>query len=275
MPELPEIFVLARHMRRELVGRTIRSVEVLQPKSLNVPPGAFEAALRGTEIRDVTPRGKWLRVEITRGWLLLNLGMGGEILLISHGDRGELPEKRRLIFGLDGPGGAGKDAHLVVNFWWFGYAHYAADLAEHEMTARLGPDALGLTRAAFGELLRGRRGAIKYFLLNQRRIAGIGNVYVQDPLFQAGVHPLRKIDTLSEEEVTALWRALQDTLREGIAQGGSSWELNLYGEKGGWDERFRRVAYREGQPCRVCGTTVEKIKTGSTSSYICPTCQAL
>jgi len=122
MPELPEIFIFARDMRRELVGRTIRSVEVLQPKSLNVPPEEFEAALREAEIRDVTPRGKWLRVETTRGWLLLNLGMGGEILLICHGGRGELPEKRRLVFDLDGGGGAGEDASLIVNFWWFGYA---------------------------------------------------------------------------------------------------------------------------------------------------------
>jgi formamidopyrimidine-DNA glycosylase len=272
MPELPEIFVFARDMRRELVGRTLRSVEVLQPKSLNVPPQEFQAALRGAEIRDVTPRGKWLQVETTQGWLLLNLGMGGEILLVG---RGELPEKRRLIFDLGDAGGAEGGVCLVVNFWWFGYAHYTADLAEHEMTARLGPDALGLTLAAFADLLRGRRGAIKHFLLNQRRIAGIGNVYVQDPLFKAGIHPLRKIDTLSEEEVAALWRTLQETLREGIAEGGSSWELNLYGEKGGWDERFRLVAYREGQPCPACGTTVEKIKTGSTSSYVCPTCQAL
>jgi len=83
MPELPEIVVFARDMRKELVGRTIQGVEVLQPKCLNVPVEDLQAALNGAEIRDVTPRGKWLRVETTQGWLLISLGMGGEILLTS------------------------------------------------------------------------------------------------------------------------------------------------------------------------------------------------
>jgi len=266
MPELPEIALLARDMRTALVGRIINSIEVLQPKCLNVPAEAFRAALTGSHILDVQPRGKWLQVKTTLGWLLLCLGMGGEILLT---DRDHLPEKRRLIFDLD------DGSSLAVNFWWFGYAHHVAELGEHKMTAQLGNDALGMTLAEFSALLRGRRGAIKPFLLNQRRIAGIGNVYVQDPLFKAGIHPLRPINTLSEADVTALWRALQETLQESIDRGGSAWERNLYDEKGGWDESYFQVAYREGQPCPTCGTTVVKIKTGSTSSYICPACQPL
>jgi formamidopyrimidine-DNA glycosylase len=266
MPELPEITVFARDMRKELVGRTITGIEVLQPRCLNVPVEEFQAALAGAEIRDVTPRGKWLQVETSQGWLLVGLGMGGEILLT---DREHLPEKHRLVFDLD------DGTCLAVNFWWFGYAHYAPALAAHAMTAQLGPNALGLTLAEFRALLRGRRGAIKPFLLNQKRIAGIGNVYVQDPLFKAGIHPLRRINTLSDDEVAALWRALRETLQESIDHGGSAWELNLYGEKGGWGERFLLVGYREGEPCPRCGTPVEKVKTGSTSSYVCPACQLL
>ncbi len=75
--------------------------------------------------------------------------------------------------------------------------------------------------------------------------------------------------------MTALWQALRETLQESIHRGGSAWELNLYGQKGGWDESFLLVGYREGQPCPACGTAVVKIKTGSTSSYICPACQPL
>ena len=127
----------------------------------------------------------------------------------------------------------------------------------------------------FRELLRKRRGGIKSFLLNQRRIAGIGNVYVQDPLFKAGIHPLRQINTLEDDDVTALWRALRETLQESIDLGGSAWEQDLRGEKGRWDRSFFLVAYREGEPCPACGATVEKIKTGSTSGYICPLCQPL
>jgi formamidopyrimidine-DNA glycosylase len=264
MPELPEIAIFARDMQKELVGRTISAIEVLQPKCLNVPLETFQAALAGAEIRAVTARGKWLQVETTQGWLLLGLGMGGEILLT---DRDHLPEKYRLIFDL-----ADGDC-LAINFWWFGYAHYTADLAGHKMTAQLGPNALDLTLDEFRALLRGRRGAIKTFLLDQKRIAGIGNVYVQDPLFKAGIHPLRAIDTLSDEETARLWEALRETLEESIEQGGSVWERNLYNEKGSWDNSFFLIAYKEGHPCPVCGTTVEKIKTGSTSSYICPACQ--
>jgi formamidopyrimidine-DNA glycosylase len=266
MPELPEITIFARDMQKELVGRTISAIEVLQPKCLNVPVEEFQAALTGAEIRGVTARGKWLQVETTQGWLLLGLGMGGEILLT---DRGNLPEKYRLIFDL-----ADGDC-LAINFWWFGYAHYTADLTEHKMTAQLGPNALDLTLDEFQALLRGRRGAVKTFLLNQKRIAGIGNVYIQDPLFKAGIHPLRPINTLSDDELARLWEALREKLRESIDQGGSAWELNLYNEKGKWDTSFFLVVYQEGNPCPVCDTIVEKIKTGSTSSYICPTCQPL
>ena len=266
MPELPEIAVFARDMQKELVGRKIGAIEVLQPKCLNIPEAAFHTALTGAEILAITPHGKWVRVETTKGWLLLNLGMGGEILLTS---RDSLPEKVRLIFDLaDG-------AALVVNFWWFGSIHYVKTLDDHPQLSALGPDFMSLTPDEFRELLHGRRGGIKSFLLNQKRIAGIGNVYAQDPLFKARIHPLRSINTLSDEEIEALWQALRETLHQSIDHGGSHWEQNLYGEHGRWDSSFFLIAYREGQPCPNCGTPVEKIKTGSTSTHICPNCQPL
>jgi formamidopyrimidine-DNA glycosylase len=266
MPELPEIYVIARDMQKELVGRTFSDVEVLQPKCLNMPAAEFQAALRDAEIRDVRPRGKWVRTELSSGWLLLCLGMGGEILLT---DRAHLPEKHRIIFDLsDG-------AVVAVNFWWFGYAHYTAALSDHKMTAQLGPDMLDLSHDDFRTLLRKRKGAIKTLLLDQKNIAGIGNVYVQDPLFLAHVHPLRSSASLSDAEITALWNALRETLRQSIDQGGSTWEQNFYGVNGRWDQRFMLILHLEGQPCPVCGTTIVNIKTGSTHTRICPVCQPL
>lgn len=266
MPELPEITVLARDMQRELVGRTITGIEVLQPKCLNLPEEKFQTAVNSAKLLAVTSHGKWLQIETTRGWLLLNLGMGGEILLTS---RDSLPEKVRLIFDLaDG-------AALVVNFWWFGSVHYVEHLTDHPQISALGPDFMDLTVDYFRELLQGRRGGIKSFLLNQKQVAGIGNVYVQDPLFKAGLHPLRKIDTLSNEDIETLYHAIRDTLQESIDHGGSHWEQNLYGEYGRWDSSFLLVAYREGEPCPNCGTAVEKIRTGSTHTHICPRCQPL
>lgn len=266
MPELPEATVFARDMQKELAGRIIRDVEILQPKCLNLPEDEFKTSVSGAQIKSVSSQGKWIKAETTKGWLLLNLGMGGEILLTNcH----HLPEKYRLVFDFEDG-----DA-LAVNFWWFGYVHYAEKLADHAMTAKLGPDFMSLTLDDFQELAVGRRGGIKSFLLNQKRVAGIGNVYVQDPLFKAGIHPLRPINSLSEEEIESLWHALRETLQESIDHGGSHWEQDLYGDLGGWDASFFLVAYQEGKPCPRCGTAVEKIKTGSTSSHICPTCQPL
>ncbi|MGD2039813.1 MAG: DNA-formamidopyrimidine glycosylase family protein [Anaerolineae bacterium] len=264
MPELPEISILARQLQQEIVGRTIAGLEVLQPKSLNVPPE--DLPLSGTEILTVQSHGKWVQIQTTAGWLLVGLGMGGEILLT---DRSHLPEKYRLIVDFE------DGECLAINFWWFGYFHYVTDLADHPMTASLGPDFMTLSLEDFREILRGRRGGIKAFLLNQKHVAGIGNVYVQDPLFNAGIHPLRTINTLSDNEIQVLWQALRGTLQESIEHGGSHWEQNLYGEHGRWDNSFFQAAYREGQPCPNCGTTIEKIKTGSTSTYICPACQPL
>jgi formamidopyrimidine-DNA glycosylase len=276
MPELPEIAVFARDMQKELVGRTIGGIEVLQPKCLNVPVEEFRAALGGARIVGVTAHGKWLKVETTQGWLLLNLGMGGEILLT---DREHLPEKYRLIFDLDGEG------CVAVNFWWFGYAHYApitkttkdtkdTKVIEHPMVGKLGPNAIDLSLEEFRGLLKGRRGAIKAFLLDQDRIAGIGNVYVQTPLWRAKIHPLRPIPSLSEEEIAALWQAMRDALQGSIDAGGAPFELNLYGQKGGWDDPYL-FHWEEGAPCPACGTGLAKIRTGSTGSYICPGCQQL
>jgi len=264
MPELPEITVFARDMHKELVGRTISAIEVLQPKCLNLPEAEFRSALTGAEILSVTPHGKWLQVQTSQGWLLLNLGMGGEILLT---DRDHLPEKFRLILDLaDG-------ACLAINFWWFGYVHHVADLAEHPMVGKLGLHFMDLSLDDFRALLAGRRGAIKTFLLDQSRMAGIGNVYVQDPLWKARVHPLRPIHTLTDVEVEALYQALRHNLQDSIDQGGFAYEQNLYGQKGSWN--CFEVGYREGHPCPRCGAVVQKIKTGSTASYICPACQKL
>jgi formamidopyrimidine-DNA glycosylase len=108
MPELPEIVTFARDMKRELAGRTIAGVEVLQPKCLNLPEDDFVSGLQGARILDVTSHGKWIKVALDDGWLLLNLGMGGEVLVT---DRDHLPEKRRLILELE------DGASLAINFW--------------------------------------------------------------------------------------------------------------------------------------------------------------
>ena len=268
MPELPEITCRAREMRKELVGRTIAGIEVLQPKCLNVAPEEFIESLTGGQVEDVTHHGKWIFVDTTKGYLLLNMGMGGEILLVT---RDTLPEKRRLILDFD------DGAFLSINFWWFGHAHYTPldTLDTHAMTAKQGPNALDVTIEELKTLLDGRRGRIKSFLLDQSKIAGIGNAYIHDILFLAKLHPLRQINTMSDAEIKALAKAIQQGLQPSIEAGGAFYEVNLHGKSGGFTVDNLLVGYREGKPCPACGTPIEKIKTGSTASFICPQCQPL
>jgi formamidopyrimidine-DNA glycosylase len=268
VPELPEIAVRAAQMKAELPGKTIRHVTVLQPKCINLPEHEFAAGLTGATILDVTHRGKWLFVETTQGWLLLNLGMGGEVLLVS---RAALPEKHRLVLDLtDG-------SSLSINFWWFGYAHWvrAGELAAHAMTARLGTNALDVTLDELRARVKGQRKRVKAFLLDQSEIAGIGNAYVHDILFLARLHPLQPLSSLTDAEVEALWKGICAGLRPSIDKGGAFYEMDLHGRKGGFEMQHILVGYKAGRPCPECGTPIEKIKTGSTSSFICPRCQAL
>ncbi|GAP08276.1 MAG TPA: formamidopyrimidine-DNA glycosylase [Anaerolinea thermolimosa] len=266
MPELPEIANLTRQIHERLPGKQIVDIEVAQPRCLNLPEEAFKAALIGARIGPAHYRGKWIVIHTDRGWLLLNLGMGGEILLVT---RASLPAKRRLIFDFS------DNTCLSVNFWWFGYAHYAPEdgLEQHPLLGKLGPNALALSEEAFIQRMNGARGRVKDFLLDQSKIAGIGNAYIHDILWLAGLHPLRKIDTLTLPDLQRLYRAIQDGLRPSLELGGAFYEVDLDGKKGGFTFERVIVGYREGQPCPRCGTSIQKIKTGSTSSFICPACQ--
>ena len=266
MPELPEITARAREFNRYLVGKTITGIEVIQPKSLNMAVEQFTAALVGATLRSAAPRGKWIVNDTSQGWLLLNLGMGGELLLVT---RAAVPEKRRILFDFD------DGSCLSVNFWWFGYAHFVPQdqLSTHPMLAKLGPNALDLSLEQFRTLLARQRSAIKTFLLDQSRLAGIGNAYIHDILFLARLHPLRAINSLSSQEVDALYHAIHQGLEPSLQKGGAFYETNLFGQKGGFVFEDILVGYRQGQPCPVCATPIQKIKTGSTSSFICPTCQ--
>lgn len=268
MPELPEIASRAREVKRALTGKTIERIEVLQPKCLNVPVRKFKSALVGATLGETTYHGKWLFTETSRGHILINLGMGGDLRLVKDG---RLPEKWRVAFHFtDGTA-------LTANFWWFGHVHYAAPgrLDEHRMTAELGPNAIDLSRDEFRKLVAGRRGSIKSFLLNQKRIAGIGNAYIHDILFLAGLHPLRKIDTLTGDEIDGLWQAIRDGLLPSLRKGGAWYERGLSGRRGRFVYDDILVGYREGKPCPNCGGKIRKVKTGSTSTFVCPKCQPL
>ena len=266
MPELPEIASRAKEIKQLLVGKIIQLVDILQPKSLNIPPEEFAANLVNSSILDSSYHGKWIQVRVTSGWLLINLGMGGELLLT---DRTQLPEKFRLIFDFtDG-------SCLTINFWWFGYVHFctAEGILQHRMTARLGPNVLDLSEEEFKITLSGQKGRIKAFLLDQSNVAGIGNAYIHDILFLAKLHPNRSIQILVDNEIARLYQGIRQGLIPSLEKGGAFYEKDLHGKIGGFAMEDILIGYREGTPCPVCKTTIQKIKTGSTSSFICPSCQ--
>jgi formamidopyrimidine-DNA glycosylase len=271
MPELPEIAVISRQMAKTICGREVAGAQVRQPKTLNIPPARFQKRIRGCKVASVEPRGKWLFVALEPGEnLLLNLGMGGDLVHFEAGD--ELPE--RYQFKLDLADGTG----FTIRFYWFGYVHLvsSAELPTHKLTADLGISPLdrGFTRARFDDLLeRKRRSGVKSFLMDQKNIAGIGNVYVQDILFGPRLHPNRKIESLSGRERSALYDSSRQVLRASIAKGGLAYEVDFFGRKGRYGLDDMAVGYKKGKPCPVCKTKIAKIKTGSTSSYICPKCQ--
>jgi formamidopyrimidine-DNA glycosylase len=224
--------------------------------------------MSGATVESVIYHGKWIMVRTSNGWVLLNMGMGGEILLV---DRTKLPAKHRLIVDFsDG-------SCLAINFWWFGYFHFAAldRLQDHTMTAKLGPNVLDLSEVEFSDRIKAQKGRLKAVLLDQTKFAGIGNAYIHDILFMARLHPLRPIASLSAEEIHNLYKGIHGGLEPALAKRGAFYEMDLFGNKGDFQMEDIIIGYREGQPCPVCQTLVQKIKTGGTSSFICPACQTL
>jgi formamidopyrimidine-DNA glycosylase len=271
MPELPEIANLAREMTEQLDGKRIEALDLTQPKCLNVSLRKFRRIV-GKTIEETNPRGKWLVTKLRpEDNLLLNLGMGGDLRY--HENNSTIPKKYQLRLTFH------DKTQLTVAFFWFGYIHLASDkeLARHKMTSKLGTSPLDddFTIEKFTSLLSGKRGAIKSFLLNQENIAGIGNVYVQDPLFKARLHPLRKIHTLTNSEIEALHQSIREVMHHSIRLGGLRYERDLYGRHGKYGSRQFLVAYKPNEPCPNCKTRIVKIRTGNTASYICPKCQKL
>lgn len=268
VPELPEIVNLAKQIDETLRGKRIEKTEILQPKCLNLPPDQFEKLLKGKEIRGAYSKGKWIFLKLYPGViLLLNLGMGGEVLYFP--EEKNLPQKYRLRINFH------DRSLLTINFFWFGFLHAVKekDLSGHSLTAPLGIDPLKkeFNLQNFQKLLKGKKGGIKSFLMDQKNIAGIGNVYIHDILFKAGLHPNRKIQTLKEKDIEVLFQVIKENLGKAAEVGGLVYEVDLFNSPGRFKDFL--VGYQEGKPCPNCGTPILKIRTGGTSSYLCPTCQ--
>lgn len=271
MPELPEVETIAADLRRQLIGRRLLAAHILWPRTLAAPdPASLNARLAGCEVIDVGRRGKYLLIALNSGdTLIIHLRMTGRLALMEADDPRLEEDHVRARFALtDGSYLVFTDARKFGRIW------LAQDIAE--VLGRLGPEPFDLhfTPQQLGERLSSRRAAVKALLLDQHIIAGLGNIYADEALYLAGIHPLRPGASLTPDELNRLHAAIRSVLAESIAQRGTMLRdyRTPYGPDGAYKSRLR-VYGQPGRPCPRCGTPIERMRVAQRSTHFCPRCQ--
>jgi formamidopyrimidine-DNA glycosylase len=273
VPELPEVESVRRQLAPLLEGRRFERVEVWDPR-LTRPedPAAVARSLEGERVAEVGRRGKYLIVRFESGRaLLIHLRMTGSLRVARGGTPADDPYTRAVVRLDDGSDVAYRDIRRFGTWAVLERGEEDAYLA-----SRLGAEPLGrrFTGAQLGARLAKRRAPVKSAILDQRTLAGVGNIYADEALWYARVHPLREAGSLDEGEVAALHRGIRRALERGIERQGST--LRDYrlpdGESGKMQHEFK-VYGREGEPCDRCGTPIEKIRVGGRGTWYCPSCQ--
>ncbi len=274
MPELPEVETVRRRLEPALVGRRFDHVEILDPR-LTRPfdPAGVAAGLQGERVAALDRRGKYLivRFESARA-LLIHLRMTGNLL---HGTDGAFrpddPHRRAVVRLDDGSDVIYRDVRRFGTWLLVEAGELTPYLEE-----RVGREPLerSFTSRRLAAVLAGRRAPVKAAILDQRRLAGVGNIYADEALWRAGIHPQRPAGELEREDLQALHRGIRAALRAGIARQGAT--LRDYrtpdGGSGGMQHEFK-VYRREGEPCERCGTPIEKIRAAGRGTWYCPGCQ--
>ena len=271
MPELPEVEVIRRDLVPHVEGRRIRRAEIREARLTRRrgTPHEVEVALVGRRVRGLRRRGKCFIFDVGRESLIVHLGMTGQLLWSEGGD-GFRPDRHThayLVFS-----GGGILSYRDIRK--FGEM-FMVPTEEVEQTLRVGVEPLGpaFTPERLRELCRAST-RIKPLLLNQAKVAGIGNIYADEALFRAGIRPTRRAASLRREEISSLRRAIRLVLRAGIRHRGSS--IANYRDPCGNPGRFvalHRVYHRHGKPCLACGTPIRRIVLGQRGTHFCPTCQ--
>lgn len=274
MPELPEVQHAADTLAAQIVGGRIAGVSRLDwPRMVETPaPDVFAALLAGRAVRGVTRRAKWILVELDGGWTLaLHLRMSGYLEV--RGPEAEPDRYTHLALRLE-------DGRQVFfhDTRKFGRARLLDAAGVAALGGAHGPEPLeeSFTADELARLLRARRRAVKPLLLDQALLAGVGNIYADEALWRAGVHPLRASDTLTDDEVARLHAGIRAALRAGLDNGGSTLRdyRNAYGAAGSNQQHFN--AYdRAGQPCPRCATPIVKTTVAQRGTHYCPACQRL
>jgi len=276
MPELPEVETIARTLRPQLIGRRIVDADVRWARTVAMPSARkFKQQIKGQQVLEVSRRAKFLNIQLQAYNLLIHLRMSGDLLL----KQGKIiPETHdRLILSFAPfPSASGRAAGAQAEYLVFNDTRkfgrvWLTDDTE-KVLGRLGPEPLGkdFTSHWLYQSLRSRHRQLKPLLLDQSFLAGLGNIYTDEALHMAKLHPRALSDSVTARQATQLHQAIQTILEEGIRRNGASIDW-VY--RGGDFQNHFRVYGRDGQPCLVCGTTIQKILVGQRGTHFCPNCQ--
>ena len=275
MPELPEVETYVRDLAPEIAGRTVVAAQVTWPRIIAVPAAeAFPARITGLRFTTFGRRGKYMLLGLSDDTtLVVHLRMTGKLLIVP-GDTPPAPHTHVVLTLDDGRALHYNDSRKFGRFW------LVAD-PDVLLASKLGPEPLSddFTPAGLAARLAGRQAPIKALLLDQALVAGIGNIYADESLYHAGIHPARPGGTLTRPEIARLHAAIRTVLAAAIDRHGSSLGdstqqnfLRPGGAPGGYQENHA-VFQRTGQPCLRCGTVIERIVIAQRSTHFCPTCQ--
>lgn len=270
MPELPEVETVVRGLRGALIGRRIEGMwQDWAPTIHSPPPEEFAARIAGQSVRALNRRGKYILIELEHDTLVIHLKMSGRLYVAAAAEAHEADRWAHVRFDLDD----GRQLRFS-DLRKFGRVYLTADV--DGLLSHLGPEPLSddFTLEVFRAGMKGRKRAIKSLLLAQEFVAGVGNIYADEALFRAGIHPATGVDLLTEEDCVRLHQTIQEALRAGIEHEGASisWYRKPDGGKGSSQDHFF-VYGRTDLPCRRCGTAINKIRVAQRGTHFCPQCQ--
>jgi formamidopyrimidine-DNA glycosylase len=282
MPELPEVETITRNLRPELVGKKIKKANLLWTRTLATPtPAKFKKQIAGQKILAVTRRGKYINLQLSTFNLFVHLRMSGDLFIKEENAAPEKHDRLILTLAQSPPlegrvperveGQGVREKKLVFNDTRkFGRVWLVRDPGE--VVSGLGPEPLSeeFTAQMLYDGLQSRHRQLKPLLLDQSFLAGMGNIYTDEALHIARLHPLAPSNSVNREQAGALWEAVREVLQEGIRRNGASIDW-VY--RGGEFQNYFRVYDRAGQPCSVCGTAIERLVVGQRGTHICPNCQ--
>jgi formamidopyrimidine-DNA glycosylase len=274
MPELPEVETVAQGLVRRALGRRITAIEIRHAGVIAGAVEEFASTIEGRKLAKVSRKGKAIAVELAADdgsaprFLLVRLGMTGQLTVTPHD--APVESHTHVFMTLDD----GREELRFRDSRRFGRLRSLTQPELEKVLGALGPDAQIVSKPQFLAAMRGRKGAIKSWLMNQNLVAGLGNIYADEALFEAGLHPLAQPGRVSPAKAHQLYKAVRRVLDRAVRLGGTTFSdyLDIEGRPGGFLSKLR-VYQHTGEPCRRCGHTIRRIVVGGRSSHFCARCQ--